>query len=95
MSGAKPHHASSNVSDHSTDALQTIVESNLDLDEPVWLPQADTSECYHTDLDWGPGCPEHIGKLDKGTLRDAVIRGLRPCQQCNPDDYRDVGGASL
>jgi hypothetical protein len=95
MSGAKRGTTESTVSDRLTDPLQAIVESNLDLDATIWLPESDTAECYHEDCAWGPGCPEHIGKLVESTLRDAVICGLRPCTQCNPVDYRESGGASL
>lgn len=82
-------HSDSTAYEQRTDAID-VVDDSLDLDLTVWLPTSDTAECYHTDTEWGPACVEHIGFLERGTLAEAIERELRPCSNCNPQDYRRV-----
>jgi len=69
--------------------LQAVIDEAVDLFSTVWLG----AECYHTHRGaLGPGCPEFIGTdaLERGTLVEAADRGLRPCGNCSPNDYRRV-----
>jgi hypothetical protein len=77
------------VSSSSTDTTPPGVLDDVDLDRTVWFGGG---EAYHRATDWGPACVDQIGRLDEHTLADAVDEEKRPCRQCEPVDYRRVGG---
>ena len=83
-------HSDSNDYELLPDELEGSVDASVDLSITVWLPSYEGSECYHRDCAWGCACPEHMTSAEKATLREAVERGLRPCSNCNPVDYRRV-----
>jgi len=76
-------HASSSSIDTGTPTLP----DGLDPSRTVWFGNG---EAYHTDLPWGPGCPDKIGRTDEHTLAEAAEEGKRPCKVCNPEDYRQL-----
>lgn len=84
-------HSDSTAFDRLPEELADVVDQSLDLFATVWLPSTDDAECYHAHRGaLGPGCPEHRHDLERGMLVDAAERGLRPCGNCKPENYRRI-----